>query len=255
MARWPVSDLPAFHDQRDRAESFGAVAEAYDQYRPGYPEQLVEALVALRPAAVLDVGCGTGKAARPLMARGLDVVGVELDPQMAAVAGRHGVPVEVAAFEDWDDRGRTFDLIVSGQAWHWVDPARGAPKLVRLLRPGGTVCLFWNYEEPDEHTTALVDDVYRRLAPALLEEERAGRAKAGWHAEQLRATGCFASVREQRYRYDETLRTADWIARISTYSRQLLLGPRLAEVQTALRAALPDTLRLTAGTYTLWARP
>ena len=72
---------------------------------------------------MLDVGCGTGKVARGLLARGLDVLGVELDPRMAALARAHGVEVEVAAFEDWDDRGRTFDLITFGDAWHWIDPA------------------------------------------------------------------------------------------------------------------------------------
>jgi SAM-dependent methyltransferase len=115
------------HDQRDRAESFGAVAELYDRHRPSYPEELIAALAALRPASVLDVGCGTGKASRQLTASGLDVLGVEIDAGMAAVARRSGVEVEVASFELWDERGRTFDLIVSGQAWHWVDPAVGAP--------------------------------------------------------------------------------------------------------------------------------
>ena len=249
--------MSTFHDQRDRAESFGAVAELYDRYRPDYSDELIEALVALRPAAVLDVGCGTGKASRQLSAGGLDVLGVEIDAGMAAVARRHGVAVEVSSFEAWDDRGRTFDLIVSGQAWHWVDPAIGAPKLVRLLRAGGTVCLFWNYDDPDAAIQAAVEDVYRRLAPELLGPERAGEDESARDA--LRRTGCFGSVRSQRYRWTETLPVEDWIGRISTYSRQLLLGPaRLAEVQVALREALRDlgeTVHLAAGTYAIWARP
>src|SRR3954454_7614859 len=113
------------HANRARAESFGAVAANYDRYRPGYPETLIDDLLALRPTDVLDIGCGTGKAARQLVARGLDVLGVEIDPEMAAVARAHGLAVEVVGFEQWEPAGRTFDLIVCGQAWHWIDPRIG----------------------------------------------------------------------------------------------------------------------------------
>lgn len=244
-------DVSTFHEQRDRAESFGAVAEAYDLYRPGYPEELIDALVALRPATVLDIGCGTGKAARQLAARGMQVLGVEVDAQMAAIARRHGVDVEVASFEQWDDRGRSFDLIVSGQAWHWIDPAVGAPKVVRLLRPGGTVCFFWNFDDLDDADQQVVDEVYRRFAPKIDKDRRDDE-----HGAIVRRTGCFRSVRSEQYRWEQTLPVEQWIGRVSTYSKQLLLGPeQLARLQDELRAALGDQVRLTGGTYVVWARP
>lgn len=247
-----------FFDQRDRAESFGAVAELYDRHRPSYPDELIDELAALRPARVLDVGCGTGKASRQLAGRGLDVLGVEIDAGMAAVARRSGVEVEVASFELWDDRGRSFDLIVSGQAWHWIDPAVGAPKLVRLLRPAGTVCLFWNYDDDDERLGAIVQDVYRRVAPESFEETRPG--EQGLHERTLRDSGCFSSVEVRDYKWSETLPVDEWVARVSTHSNQLLLAPqRLAELQTALRDALRaeygETVPLRNGTHALWARP
>jgi len=40
-----------------------------------------------------------------------------------------------------------YDLLVSAQAWHWVDPVVAMPKAAALLRPGGTLALFWNYAE------------------------------------------------------------------------------------------------------------
>jgi 2-polyprenyl-3-methyl-5-hydroxy-6-metoxy-1,4-benzoquinol methylase len=105
---------------RGRAESFGSVAEQYDRYRAGYPEGLIEDLVGMRPARVLDVGCGTGKVAVPLIRRGLSVLGVEADERMAGVARGHGVHVQVAAFETWDTAGQVFDLVTCGDAWHWI---------------------------------------------------------------------------------------------------------------------------------------
>src|ERR1019366_3608845 len=54
------------HMDRKRANSFGAEAERYDRARPTYPQALVDELVARHPTRVLDVGCGTGIAARLL---------------------------------------------------------------------------------------------------------------------------------------------------------------------------------------------
>lgn len=249
-----VSDNPV-HLNRARAESFGSIAASYDRYRPSYPEALIDELVALRPAAVLDVGCGTGKAARLLTARGLPVLGVEIDPEMAAVARNHGVTVEIGSFEKWDDADRRFDLIISAQAWHWVNPQIGAPKAARLLNAGGVVTLFWNFDELDEATRAVVDPIYRELAPDL-DTNRPNTP--GARLEELRATRAFSSVETRTYGWQRTLTVDDWIGMVGTHSDHLLLGPeRLARVQEALREALRQagpTVRLTGGTYTIWAR-
>ncbi|MEK8169003.1 class I SAM-dependent methyltransferase [Streptomyces sp. M19] len=85
----------------------------------------------------LDVGIGTGIAARQFGAVGCTVLGVEVDARMADFARRDGFEVEVAAFEAWDPGGRAaFDTVVSAQTWHWVDPVAGAAKAAEVLRPG-----------------------------------------------------------------------------------------------------------------------
>ena len=73
------------------AESFGSDAERYDRARPRYPDALVERIVAASPGPdVLDVGCGTGIAARQFQAAGCRVLGVEPDARMAEFARRAG---------------------------------------------------------------------------------------------------------------------------------------------------------------------
>lgn len=52
---------------------------------------------------------------------------------MAAIARAGGLLVETSAFEQWDSHGRRFDLAVSGQAWHWIDPRSGLAKLAAAL--------------------------------------------------------------------------------------------------------------------------
>src|SRR5258708_16201220 len=66
------------HQHRQVAESFGSDAERYDRARPNYPGALVERIVAASPGLdVLDVGCGTGIAARQFQAAGRRVLGVD----------------------------------------------------------------------------------------------------------------------------------------------------------------------------------
>lgn len=249
------------HRDRDRAESFGAVADDYDRYRPSYPSVLIDDLLRPRPRSVLDIGTGTGKAARLLAARGVPVLGVEIDPLMAAVARDHGIAVEVAGFEEWDDRGRTFDLIISGQAWHWVDPAVAAPKAARLLTPRGRLVLFWNYEEPEDATQRISDAVYAEYAPELAStpEQRAQRKQDRPSAAGLRKAGVFGSISERTYPWRIVLPVDEWIGRLGTHSEHLVLGEArratlLAALRSALSAAGPE-LRLHGGTYTITAQP
>jgi SAM-dependent methyltransferase len=247
------------HNDRARAESFGGVAEQYDRFRPSYPAALVDDLAVLAPANVLDIGCGTGKAARLLAQRGLTVLGLEVDPQMAAVARGHGLGVEVASFEDWATGDRRFDLVTCAQAWHWVDPAVAVPKAAGLLRPGGTLALFWNYDDFDAPTQAPLDDVYVRYAPELLRSPGSGcsRLVERPHVENLRASGLFSRVETRTYRWERAYSSAEWVGMVQTHSDHLQLGPeRRAALLGALGAAvdgLGGTIVSHGGTYAVFA--
>jgi SAM-dependent methyltransferase len=154
------------HEARDVAEGFGADAERYDRARPSYPQEMVERIVAAAPGRdFLDVGCGTGIATRQFQAAGCRVLGVDVDARMAAQARRGGLEVEVAKFEVWDARGRTFDAVVAGQTWHWIDPVAGAAKAAEVLRPGGRLAVFWNVMAPAPEIAAAFSAVYRRALP------------------------------------------------------------------------------------------
>src|SRR5664280_386853 len=89
----PVDNEP--HRARQVAESFGVDAERYDRARPRYPDALVQRIVEASPGGeVLDVGCGTGIAARQFQALGCTVLGVDPDPRMAEFARQSGVDAE-----------------------------------------------------------------------------------------------------------------------------------------------------------------
>ena len=113
---------------------------------------------------------------------------------MAALASQHldgfdNVQVETSTFEEWDDQGRRFDLLLGAASWHWVDPSVGWPKAHRLLRPGGWMALIGNIvvRRPGEpEVYAETADLHARYCPGnpdwghppLEDELRA--TKHGW---------------------------------------------------------------------------
>lgn len=238
------ADQQRSHTNRRRAESFGAGALAYDRARPSYPAALIDDLLAGRPAAVLDVGCGTGKLARPIAGRGVSVLGVEIDERMADVARAHGIAVEIGSFEAWDPAGRTFDAIVSGQAWHWIDPDRGAAKAAAALTPGGLLVPCWNYATIDGNVSRRLDAAYARVAPQLAGRSILNGCGPAWVppvVEHLRGTGRFASVEHRRYPWWHEYTRAEWLELIQTHSDHSTLPPeRLAALVEAVGTAIGD---------------
>jgi ubiquinone/menaquinone biosynthesis C-methylase UbiE len=230
------------HLDQARAESFGSMAQQYDRYRATYPDALFDDLAALEPMQVLDVGCGTGKAAVALARHGLSVLGVDLDERMADVARGHGIAVEVAAFETWEDAGRQFDLITCAEAWHWIDPILAIPKAARLLRVGGTIALFRNTYRVDESVIDAFDAVYRRHAPEVTQVWRP--TESTWHpfgvdGDPFAGNDTFSSVETRSYRWERTLSADEWVGLAATVSDHKQLGhERLAALLQALYALI-----------------
>lgn len=213
------------------------MAEQYDRYRPAYPDVVIDDLAALQPTSVLDVGCGTGKAAVALARRGLRVLGVEPDKRMAEVARGYGIPVEIATFETWDDAGRQFDVITCGQAWHWIDPNQGIPKAARLLRPGATIARFWNFHVLDDPVISAFDAVYREHAP---EADGLGHDPGGnYEPDPFDDNDAFTAVETRTYQWERVLSADDLVGLVATFSDHQRLGyDRLARLQQALRATI-----------------
>ena len=238
------------HQYRQMAESFGVDPERYDRARPRYPDALVARIVAASPGPrFLDVGCGTGIAARQFRAAGCHVLGVEPDARMADFARRSAVEVEVevATFEAWDSAGRTFDAVVAGQAWHWVDPVAGAAKAARVLRPGGRLAVFWHVFNPPRDVAETVAAVYHRVVPDSpfrvpdrpAQAERNAALFTTKTSAGMREAGGFGDPEQWRYEWERSYTRDEWLDQLATSGALTRLPPdQLAEVLGAVGAAL-----------------
>ena len=136
-------------DQPSPARSFGSVADAYDRGRPGYPAEAAAWLVGTEPVTVLEIGAGTGKLTEALVALGHDVHATDPDDDMLALLRKRlpDVPTSVASAEQLPAADASYDVVVSGQAFHWFDHDRALPEIARVLRPGGQLALVWNQRD------------------------------------------------------------------------------------------------------------
>ncbi len=156
---------------------FDEVPDLYDRVRPTYPDELFADLVAITGidanSAVLEVGCGTGQATRSLAPLGCSVTALEPGPGMVELARRWTatypkVDIETATFEEWDDRGRRFDVLVAASSWHWVDPLIGWRRAREVLNPWGWMAVLGHVvvRKPGEaEVYAETAHLHERLCP------------------------------------------------------------------------------------------
>lgn len=128
------------------ASSFGSVADAYERGRPSFPREAATWLVGQEAATVLELGAGTGKLTRELVALGHDVHATDPDPAMLKVLSRNlpDTRVSEAGAEEIPVPDRSVDVVVAAQCYHWFDLDRALPEIARVLRPGGHLALTWN---------------------------------------------------------------------------------------------------------------
>ncbi|GAA5052219.1 class I SAM-dependent methyltransferase [Nocardia callitridis] len=256
MPREQPESAPTHPESQRMAQSFGVDVQRYDRARPGYRDELVARILTGVPGSdVLDIGCGTGIAARQFQAEGCTVLGVEPDVRMADFARAQGVPVEVATFEAWQPCDRKFDVVLAAQSWHWVDPVSGAAKVAEVLRPGGRLAIFGHVYEPPAEVAEPFADAFARVAPDSpfsgqparrpLELYQAGYAQI---ADQIRATAQFVDPEQWRFDWRQTYTRDQWLEFLPTTGGLTRSSPdQLAEILHAVGTAI-DSL---GGSFTM----
>jgi SAM-dependent methyltransferase len=229
------------------AQSFGDDAERYDRTRPRYPQAMVDAIIAtMHGIDVLDVGIGSGVSAQPFQMAGCRVLGVDPDDRMGELARRRGFEVDVATFEEWDPAGRSFDAVIAGQTWHWVEPAAGAAKAALVLRAGGRFAAFWNVFGFPPAIAEAFTATYRSVLP---DSPFAGGAMTGGLAaysgqfrktiDALRGVGEFDEAEQWHFDWERSYRRDEWLDGVPTAGGHNLFPPgKLEELLAGLGAAI-----------------
>jgi SAM-dependent methyltransferase len=154
---------------KEKATSFGSVADSYDRVRPGPPAAALDWLVPAGCAVAVDLAAGTGLFTRALLGRAARVVAVEPDDRMRDVLARRspGVDVRRGWGESMPLPDASADAVFVSTAWHWLDLPRAVPEIARVLRPGGRLGVTWTSRDRDENWVAELDLLKPDGVPAI----------------------------------------------------------------------------------------
>jgi len=214
--------------------TFDEVPELYDRERPRYPDSLFDDLVSLSGIApggrILEIGCGTGQATIPLAQRGFRILCLEPGPAMARFAQEKlaqfpAVQVLPSTFEEWPVESGGFDLVISAQAFHWVEPEIRFKKAASALDAFGALAVVGNAVVLEMSALReAIDAVYTRHAPTLV-----GPPATRWYAEEgpvadlFAASGCFGPVTWRRYPWSRAYSPSEYCDLLRTHSDHRLL--------------------------------
>ncbi|HEY9595675.1 MAG TPA: class I SAM-dependent methyltransferase [Spirochaetia bacterium] len=222
---------------------FETCALDYDQYRPGYPKAVVSeaiALAGLRSSSrLLEIGCGTGKATVSFAAHGYTMDCVDPGRKLIGFARRScrdwpHVSFYVGRFEDVPLPVENYDMVLSAQAFHWIEPRGRAERVARVLRRGGSLVLLQNYPGKD------VDPAIERLSAAIRAES--GGAMERWDyfdtvaslKRELERCPMLDGVSVARHRWAQRYSAEGYAGLFRTYSDYLSL-PRKVQLRIARR--------------------
>lgn len=239
-----------------RALSFGSVASAYEQFRPGYPDQLAGEVLtyAGRPVrTALEIGAGTGKATRVFAGHGIAVTATDPDAAMLTELRKH-VPATVAtvqgAFEDLPLTS-TYDLVFAAASLHWTPSAHRWSRVAALLNPdgmfasfGGQMCLA---------DTAVEEAVRAARSPFLVEDDVPSpdgtptHSPMQWPGTELAQSNRFIDVRQSTIERRMTMSARDYVGHLSTISAYLELPVSVREhVFDRIIKVLPERVAVVA---------
>jgi SAM-dependent methyltransferase len=179
----PMHDLSRFNP----TGRFAGLADNYARYRPTYPADAIDFVIARaelhKGDLVADMGCGTGISSRLLAERGLRVVGIEPNEEMRARATAElpapDVPspiYQAGKAEATGLKDGTVDGVVAAQAFHWFQVEPALREFHRILKQGRWVALLWNERDESDPFTSAYGTVVRTTPDAAAVEVPRGKA-------------------------------------------------------------------------------
>ncbi len=217
----------------NRRTVFDSFATSYDKYRPSYPAAVATDVLSLcsltNESVVLEVGSGTGKATVLFAEYGVQIDCVEPGSSLAEIAKRNcgewpHVRIHVSDFERFNFDPKSYDLLLSASAFHWIDPTKRMRLSAKALRKGGVLALIYNFS-PKPDNKAMIE------LSEILEKESDGRLNHFWDyekdivrwADEIKASGYFNDLVTKRYPWKRSFSVEEYIGLFCTFSDFLSL--------------------------------
>ena len=234
-----------------RKSWYSAVAEAYNQARPRYPQALITRIIELTQlppsAAILELGCGPGNATVAFAQKGYKIICIESSIAACQLAKQNcatypQVEINNTTFEEWELEAERFNAVLAATSIHWMTPEIVYPKAAAALQNNGYLILLWNMtaQLPYEVCQSL-KEAYQKYAPALGKyEDRDTQTQILKEFGQIVTdSGHFGGLVSEQIQWEVTYSIDDYLLLLSTYSPYMALEPQQRD---DLFAALKEIL-------------
>ena len=137
---------------RNLKTTFNKVSKLYESARPDYPKAISSDIIKFsklkKGDKILDVGCGSGQFTK-FFIKNFNTTGIDIGKNFISSAkNKHSAKFICTSFENSKFPEKFFDLIISAQAWHWIEPSMAldraknrAEKSTQALERYGNYCL------------------------------------------------------------------------------------------------------------------
>jgi MOSC domain-containing protein YiiM/trans-aconitate methyltransferase len=204
------------HEQA--AKGFAAQADAYERGRPEHSSESVDLLaheLGFGPGSrVVDLGAGTGKLTRQLVATGAEVIAVEPIPEMRAHIEKALPQVEAltGTAEDLPLENHSVDAVLVAQAFHWFDALRAMSEIRRVLKPGGGLGLIWQARDASVPWVARLNEIIDAA------DDGHPRFRTGAWREVFDTTALFEPLQEATVASVQHARAGEIVDRVASIS-------------------------------------
>lgn len=190
--------------------AFDTLAESFEAGRIGYSNDVYNNLVSFglkRSNEILDVGCGTGLASGPLIENGFSVSGLDVSaPMVSRAKARYPMAKwGVGSAEKLPVPDGSYDVVISGQAFHLFDRDAALKEAYRVLKNDGILSIWWKQLSSDDPIKMLRDSVVSDAGFI----DSAARNDQGLPLLAEGLTGGFKELYGMPFR-DQTVRVIPW---------------------------------------------
>ena len=134
----------------------------------GFSSELYAAISEYGVAAdanILDVCCGDGAASEPFITGGARVTGVDASETLLDVAKERFPKAKwvKGTAEKLPAANGAFDAAISAQSFHDVDRKAALNEMIRVVKPGGTIAIWWKHLMNDDPAKLAREEVFAAL--------------------------------------------------------------------------------------------
>lgn len=228
-------------DAKKESEMFDKAAEYYDKFRPGYPKEIIEAMIEetklSNQSKTLEIGAGSGKATEYFKDYGFSIRCIEPGENLVK-NGRikykeySNIKFDCGRFEELEPVSEKYDLIFAAQSFHWVPQPIGYQKCAEMLKENGNLALFWNMylvnNNDDDKDLLRLSNKYGGFADFLNEEQCENRIGSIVHA--IENSGLFETPIVYKHLWKQEYTAHEYYGFVLTGNRFLQLSDEVKEM-------------------------